>query len=1120
MSAFYNWQANVKRWSSMFDNGIKKVLKQVHPEMSMTDAAVEYLDQYMYSLLAHICVKQGRAPSTRDDCKACVEVVLPPDLVAWALKDAQTAVDVYNQTKKKSSIKTEFPVEKVHLKMLKEVYSSDESMPALDVILYLVTVLDYLVADILQLAGNYASNRQTQLIDVEEVRIPVEADPSLRNLFTMLRYIPDNASGPSMFNYDEAVREILVAEQDFLASMELLLHVFQDAVEFIFPDDSISTIFSGLVEIRDFSFNLIVGIEDALDKGRRIPYIGGVLQDLALNQEYQVLLDYVDTLSPALARLDQIMAQNDVLLALKAKDPRWVHAVRYELPEILKKPVYHLLHHVASVDVLLKAGLANHVRKREVDRLRTVMEHLKPATREIIPTNYSFIQERSSYLQFPTVLRHQAMAEATSIASLIDGWDLDTRGPSCKLLHKGHLCYMDHRKRSRQVYLFDTFVLTCKENSQGKTVLYRFKELFRLAHTSVEDATGTNRIQLQTEDGATVVFEADTAEDKELWVKAFTHKANTKFLEEKRQASSLDFNKRMSSLLPSPEVYPFVAPDTDTCIVFEDQPSSRTPVVKAATLIKLVERLTYPQYADTKLLRHFLTTYRSFCSPKELLDVLLQRYNIPLSDAVKKDKTFEREFIKRYCTPVRLRVVNVLKQWVEKHFYDFRASQASGGAKLQVTEESSNLLKMLLSFTKEVIKQDKKMASACQPIIKAIKKQVKGDPSQTFMPYVPDNDTYEMFVLESGSAPTHLLTLHPKEVARQMTIIESHLYRKIRPSELVGQMWTKSKKWLYAPNVLNMTHRFNQMSRWFLRSILEVQDLAERVELVELLIEILRELRLLNNFNGMLEIISALQSSAVHRLKVTWAEVPPKRIKLLETFKEIVGGNNYAGLRAEMGLANPPLIPFFGMYLTDITFIEEGSPDFITVEDVNLINFGKRRMVAKTTGQIQEYQDQPYQLVETAEIQDFLLQVPSLVADPIPLPDSDASGKDIEAFEESVYQMSLAIEPRGVEKADLPQGQPLIQDPTAIQSRKELLSANVKSRFGSKNRDSRVRTSSVASNVSSIDRRSSLSSLSFSPAARTTPVQVEAAVTPTLPPRTAKPSHLLSSLDEGDATSA
>eukprot|EP00730_Choanoeca_flexa_P003297 TRINITY_DN11358_c0_g1_i1.p1 TRINITY_DN11358_c0_g1~~TRINITY_DN11358_c0_g1_i1.p1 ORF type:complete len:1117 (+),score=242.00 TRINITY_DN11358_c0_g1_i1:57-3407(+) len=1114
MSAFYNWQANVKRWQSMFDQGIRKVLSQVHADLTMTDAAVEYLDQYMYSLLAHICVTQGRAPSTQADCQTCVEAVLPPDLANWALKDAQKAVDVFNQTKKKSSIRTEFPVEKVHTKMLKEVYSPDESTPTLPVILYLVTVLDYLAADILQLAGNYATNRQTTVIDAEEVRIPIEADPALRNLFNALRYIPDNASGPSMFNYDEAVREMLLAEQDFLSAMELLIHVFQDGVEAVFPDDAIVLLFSGLSEVRDFSFNLIVAIEDALDKGRRIPYIGDILQDLALNQEYQVLLDYVDSLSPSLARLDQLLAEKDVLAAFQAQDERWVNAARFELPELLRRPVRHLLHHVASAEVLLKAAMANRVRKREIDRLRTVLEHLKPATREITHANYSFVPEQSSYLQFPTVLRHQAMAEASSIAGLIDGWDFNTRGPVSRLLHKGHLCLIDARTRHRQVFLFDSFALTCKENAQGKTVLYRFKEQFRLGQGQVTDVSGTNRIEFATETGDKVVFEADSEEDQALWLKAFTHKANTRFLEEKRQASSLDFNKRMSSLLPSQEVYPFVAPDNENCIVFEDDPSSRTPVVKAATLIKLVERLTYPQYADTQLLRHFLTTYRSFCDPTELLDVLLKRYNIPLSDTVKQNKTFEREFIKRYCTPVRLRVVNVLKQWVEKHFYDFRASQ---GAKQHVTAQSSNLLKMLLSFTKEVVRQDKKMAHACQPIIKAVKKQVKGDQSAPVVAQLPPSETYEMYFLEVGSAPMHLLTLHPREIARQMTIIESHLYRKVRPSELVGQMWTKEKKWLYAPNVLNMTHCFNRMNRWFIRCIVETSDLAERVDLIEMLIETLRELRELNNFNGMLEIISALHSSAIHRLKHTWAEVNAKRMKLFESYQEIFGGNNYAALRNEMAAANPPLIPFFGMYLTDITFIEDGSPDNLTVKDTELINFGKRRMVAKTTCQIQEYQDQPYQLVEVGEVQDFLLEAPSLVSDPIPFPDSDATAKDISKFEDAVYSLSLKLEPRGGDKADLPQGTPLITDTVAIATRRDLLSAHSKTRFGSKS-SVRTRTSSVASSVDS-DRRSSLSNLSFSPAVRAAAASVApqspgSPISPALPPRAAKPFHLVENIQE------
>lgn len=60
------------------------------------------------------------------------------------------------------------------------------------------------------------------------------------------------------------------------------------------------------------------------------------------------------------------------------------------------------------------------------------------------------------------------------------------------------------------------------------------------------------------------------------------------------------------------------------------------------------------------------------------------------------------------------------------------------------------------------------------------------------------------------------------------------------------------------------------------------------------------------------------------------------------------------------------------MYLTDITFIEHGSSDFLTKDGglgdgkaaeeqlSDLINFGKRRLMARTTRQIQLYQNQPY----------------------------------------------------------------------------------------------------------------------------------------------------------------
>lgn len=49
-------------------------------------------------------------------------------------------------------------------------------------------------------------------------------------------------------------------------------------------------------------------------------------------------------------------------------------------------------------------------------------------------------------------------------------------------------------------------------------------------------------------------------------------------------------------------------------------------------------------------------------------------------------------------------------------------------------------------------------------------------------------------------------------------------------------------------------------------------------------------------------------------------------------------------MREALHRCDPPCIPYLGMYLTDLSFIEEGTPDFTPD---GLLNFSKMRMVSK-----------------------------------------------------------------------------------------------------------------------------------------------------------------------------
>ncbi|XP_055969916.1 ras-specific guanine nucleotide-releasing factor 1 isoform X2 [Sorex fumeus] len=330
----------------------------------------------------------------------------------------------------------------------------------------------------------------------------------------------------------------------------------------------------------------------------------------------------------------------------------------------------------------------------------------------------------------------------------------------------------------------------------------------------------------------------------------------------------------------------------------------------------------------------------------------------------------DKEFVIRRAATNR--VLNVLRHWVSKHSQDFEANAELQSKVMGFLEE--------VMHDPELLTQERKAAAN---ILRTLTQEDPGDNQTTLEEITQMAESVKPEPFENHSA---------LEIAEQLTLLDHLVFRKIPYEEFFGQGWMKEEKNERTPYIMKTTKHFNDISNLIASEIIRHEDVAARASAIEKWVAVADICRCLHNYNAVLEIISSMNRSAIFRLKKTWLKVSKQTKALIDKLQKLVSSEGrFKNLREALKNCDPPCVPYLGMYLTDLAFIEEGTPNY--TED-GLVNFSKMRMISHIIREIRQFQQTAYKIEHQSKVTQYLLDQSSVMD------------------EESLYESSLRIEPK------------------------------------------------------------------------------------------------------------
>ncbi|XP_077868755.1 ras-specific guanine nucleotide-releasing factor 1-like [Saccoglossus kowalevskii] len=292
-------------------------------------------------------------------------------------------------------------------------------------------------------------------------------------------------------------------------------------------------------------------------------------------------------------------------------------------------------------------------------------------------------------------------------------------------------------------------------------------------------------------------------------------------------------------------------------------------------------------------------------------------------------------------TAATMRVINVMRHWVSKYPQDFN--------------NDADLKDMVLEFLEEIVNNSNLLASehkAATTVFRTLNQELSEADSkklnldELLLGYTWSDDAFDC--------------LAALDLAEQLTYIDHKLFTAIPYEEFLNQSWMKSDKAVRAPYIMAVTKRFNEVSKLVASEIIQQNTPQARASAIEKWAAVADICRCMHNYNGVLEITSALMNSAVYRLKKAWDKVSKQTRAMLDKLQNVVSSEGrFKNMREALHRIDPPCIPYLGFYLTDLAFIEDGTPN---ITEEGLVNFSKMRMVAHVLREIRHFQQTHYRI--------------------------------------------------------------------------------------------------------------------------------------------------------------